>query len=567
MYKHKIWHLIGVFTFAFGFIVICYLGLPIDFNRDYLIVCLGSLTRVDYSELIKLTLNPLTPGWLYPPDRLMEYLRPITTLLFQLGHQWMPYSLIPFHLAAALGHGLLAIYLFVIIDYFTKRALYGWLAVIFYASLPSNFFMMSSISSFDFQYFVSVLSLTALALFYYLTLGRFKRPLTFCLFVVLWIMTVWINIKLKSSEKILPFVFLFFLLIKFPFILKRIALRRISLLFVGITSMMLLVVPLKPFESWIHAHPSKQGTVVVSADKSAGKKETRALSFKWKNAVQRTFFIPGGNFPFTTLQVRKTPRSVSENFGFFPSWILWVGLLLLPILQKKQQKQSDLDEENKIHGTVLILVWFFVILAGFSSGADLMDLRFLNFAYVPGIFLLFLIISNLEHFLFKSIPLIFAFVIASIMIFTSVLNFGQLAKLVGHFSGIQDALVRAERDVYTDFFNEEPKGRSLYERHQELEDRAVLVNWYQLPVLWMNLAKEKINREGQLYFYTRELEPERLTQLRQAGYSAKLWKRYNFFDAKPVLFGLFKQINALSGRYRNRKAQNSEVIVYKIGKP
>lgn len=564
-------HLLCVFVFGFAFIAICYLGLPIDFNRDYLVVCLGSLTRVDDAELIKLTLNPLTPGWFYPPERLMEYLRPITILLFQIGHRLMPYSLIPFHLAAAVGHGFLAMFVFAIIHHFTQKALYGWLAVIFYASLPSNFFIMNSISSFDFQYFVSVLSLAALTLFYYLTLGRLKRGLSFCLCVLLWIAVIWVNIKLKSSEKILPLVCLFFLLLRFPFILKRIGLRRILMLLAGIISMMLLVIPLKPFESWIKDYsPKKETTVPV--DKSMAKKESRALSFKWENAVKRTFFVPGGDFPFTKLQIRKTPRSVSENFGFFPSWILWLGLLLLPIIlsrikQKNLSTSRGPAEEEKNHGILLILVWFFAVLAGFSSGADLMDMRFLNFAYVPGILLLFLIIANMERAFFVKGRQARAFrvVIAALMIFTLIGNFARLAKLIGHFVGIQDALVRAERDVHADFFKEKPKGAALYERHQELEDRAILVDWYELPPHWIRLAEKKLDQEEQLYLYTRELEPRRLSELRQAGYRPELWKRYSFLDAKPLIFRVFKQISALENKYRHELKTN-EVIIYKIVK-
>ena len=188
--KHCVYmNLAGCFLFAFCFTFFSYAGLPVDFTADHLMNMQGT-EAIGYNELIRLILNPLTPAWFYPSTGSMAYLRPLQFLLMKLYFHWFHYSLVPFHLTAAIGHGLLAMIFFAFIYRRTRRALYGWLAVILYASFPSNFFTMASTFSMDFQHFVSILTVSGLILFGSLTRGKQKSSWMFCLGVLGWIAAV-----------------------------------------------------------------------------------------------------------------------------------------------------------------------------------------------------------------------------------------------------------------------------------------------------------------------------------------------------------------------------------------
>lgn len=564
-----------VFLVGFIFVFSCYGGLPVDFNADHVNANIRGADEMSYSELIRLTLNPLTPAWFYPPNGLMEYLRPLQFLGMKLFFEFFDYSLIPFHAAAAFGSGMLMVFFLLIIFYLTRSLLLGWLGVLFYLSLPSNLFMMLSTFSLDFQYFISVLSITSLALFGFLTLKPLEKPVFF-LAVLGWTVSVWIAIKLKSSEKVLPFVCLFFLILRFSDICKRIAKFRLLILFLGIIGMMALVIPFRPFDSWVKSGASNETSVQplseagIQSIQPANEKDKQTFSFQWQNLFYRTFYVPGGEFPFTTIHRRKVPQSFTENYGFFMGWLFWIGLLLTPfLLAHLRNNPSDLTErrgwEVRHHFLWLALLWFGATIAGFANGLNVKDTRMLNFAYVPSILILFSIVGMFERtccstskrqFWFRALILFF-------VLYTSLSNFSIFAKLLGHFGGIQDALVRAERDVYLSVYNESPNERTLYERHQELERRVVIIDWYDLPTNWLELVSKKLHEEGVVYFYTRTPDSEKLQKLGEAGYQVTFWKRYDFLDAKPLVFKLFKILDRFKGLVRKTKKENA-VLVYQI---
>jgi len=189
---------IAVFFVGFLFIFSLYAGLPIDFNADHITINVRGADTMSYSELISLILNPLTPAWFYPPNGLMEYLRPLEFLGIKLLFHVSNYSLTPFHLTAAITNGILMVIFLLIIFYVTRSLFWSWLGVLLYLSFPSNLFLMLSTFSVDFQYSVSILSTVALILFGLATLRPMKKS-TFFLSLMGWIITVWFAIKLKSS--------------------------------------------------------------------------------------------------------------------------------------------------------------------------------------------------------------------------------------------------------------------------------------------------------------------------------------------------------------------------------
>lgn len=546
------------FLVGFLFIFFCFVGLPVDFNADHL-EGIQSVNSLSYVDLVRLILNPLTPAWFFPPDtNWMGYLRPLQYLIIKAYFDWFGYGLVPFHLTVAVGLGLLNVLFFVLIFYATQSLLYAWLGAILYASFPSNFFLHASIFSMDLIYYVSILSILALALFGFLTFGMWKKKLHFLVALFGFVLTIWLVIKLKSTEKILPFVCLGFLLMRFKFILSRIGRFRLALLFSSLLAMWLMVIPLKPFEYWLENLPH-QGRPV--SFEPTTQKDRVTFSFSWKNLIQRTFYVPGGEFPFLIPHRREIPRSFTENLGFFLGWLFWLGVLLIPfILTRSKEKNGDAYR----HGLGLVLVWFTATILGFSNGQPVLNTRFLNFGYVPSVLLFLGSVGWLEQRFFSEARrrLFLRGILSLLVIYTTITNFGFFAMLLGHFGGIQDALVRAEKDVFRSFYGEESDDRTLYERHLELENRAVIIDWYDLPADWFEMAEGKLRREKKLYFYARGPESEKLKRFVDGGYAVTLWKSYSFFDAKPLFFKATKAIDWAKSLYKKRKKR--EILIYLI---
>ena len=571
--KYKIdLHVLGVFFFAFLFIMVCYVGLPIDFNADYVRTHVRGLTFLSTEELVRNILNPTTPAWFYPEDGRMEYLRPLQVLIFNFIHYLFPFNMVPFQILAGIGNGLLGVFFYLFIFYWTRKPILGWLAVIFYCSFPTNYFIMSSVSPIDFQFFISAMSALALVIFALLTMGQFKKRLSFVAAILLSIILIWLGIKLKSTEKILPFVCLTFFLRRSPFILKRIGRFRFSVIFITMLATMILVVPLKSFEAWTEQDSlMKDNTSTITVTPTT-KKDKQTFSFQWRNLVQRTFYVTGGEFPFTTPYRNKTPRSFTENWGMFLSWPFWISIVLTPLTLLRMKSTEDgvnpLRTEPFRHFYFLFLTWFCATIAGFANGADLTEIRLLNFAYVPAVFLFFVSVAFLFDQLIdneKIKKLTMAILIVAV-IMTSSNNYALLLELIGHFGGMQDNIVKAETETYRSFFKEEPKGVALYDHHQELEDRVVFVDWYVHSENWRDQIDEKLKNEGIVYFYTRTPDSERLRALEKLGYHVALWKRFDFLNSNPFIFRMFR-VTALLNQAIRKKVRGNEMLVYLVTSP
>ena len=556
------------FLYGFLFIAICYVGFPVDFTADHLTNVRDS-AAFSYGELFKLVLNPTTPAWFYPPpDGSMAYLRPLHFLLMKLYFNLFDYTLPPFHITAAVGNGILGLVLFVFIYHWTRSLLLGFLGIVFYSSLPSNYFTMSSTFAMDFQHFIGLTTLSSLALFGQLTLKKKKRPEAFALLLIGWLVLTWLAIKLKSSEKIVPFICGAFLAVRWKFITGRIGLERSALILLVILGMTVLVVPFKSFDAWT----GKQNTQVREiAARPSSEKDKAAFSFHWKNLIQRTFYVPGGAFPFTTVSRSDIPRSFSENYGFFLSWFFWLNLLMMPVMLSRWRRSQVSEEETErregfLHYLCLYLIWFLSTIAGFSNGLSVLDTRFLNFAYLPSMFLLFMFLDLDGHLVFsKPKPRqVFTAIMAFLILFSALSNMDVFTGLLTHFGGMQNAVVRAETDVYREVFGEEPTSISLYERHLELEGKALFIDWYDHGNDWFPGAETRLKQGGILYFYSREDDSPRLEQFRRAGYAVSAWRRYELLDAKTGIFTFLRWGKKIKNSLRKKTKQSPKILVYKI---
>ncbi len=562
--RKLILNLIGVFLFASAFILFCYLGLPVDFNADYLQTHIRAAS-IGNGEILKYIINPLTPVWFYPEDGRMEYVRPLQVLLFNIVHRQFPYSVVPFHYLAAIGLGLLAVVFFILIYLGTESFLFGWLGVLLYTSFPSNYFIMSSVCPIDFQFYLSIITISSLGIFSFLTSGIWKRKIQFVFGILLWFVLIWMAIKLKSTEKIIPFICFAFLSLRLPYILKSIGKIKVAVLILVLFSSLILVIPVKSFKGF--ANNPYFGSSAKAAAQPSTKKDKVTFSFQWKNMLERTFYVPGGEFPFTHPIRHKTPKSFTENYGFFLGWLFWLSFLTAPIVLYFSKKKSfaPANVETFEHFYWMLLTWFGITIAGFANGIDLSEIRLLNFAYVPSILLFFISIGIVENWLLQNSlqKKCFRFILIVLVAFTVMSNYGLLVKLIGHFGGMQDTLVRVEKDMFKSFFKKNPEGAKLYERHLELENRAVFVDWYEYENNWYEQAQEKLNREKVLYFLSRNENPERLQKFRDAGYEVKLFNRYSFFKSKPPIFKVLRKTTELKELLRGRP-MTQEILVYLI---
>ncbi len=563
-------HGCAVFLAAFLFIFACWVGLPADFNSDHITTNVRGADATSYGELLQLTLDPRTPAWFYPSTVYMEYLRPLQFMWMKFYFDRFGSSLVPFHVTAAIGTGFLSAVFFGLIYVWTGSFLLGWLAAFLYMSFPSNFFTLISTFSGDFQPYLSVMIITALLVFSRLTFGRFKSWPAFLLGMLVWITPIWLSIKIKSSEKIIPFICLAFLIWRYGEIRKRISTARIGALILAIAGMMVLVVPTGSFKDWV---PEDRRSSFTEAPAETGAKELtgkdkQTFSFQWKNMLQRSFFVEGEDFSLIAPYREETPKSFTGNYGFFLGWLFWIAILLtvgwLSRLQLLGPPGNSKVSDQLINDLWILFIWFAATIAGFANGLSVHDTRFLNFAYVPSILLLFTITGiGLRMLSSEKKRRIFLAVLTAMVLCTGFQNYGFYSKLLMHYGGMQAALVRAETDVYQAVNGKTAHGWELYRSHPDLERQKMVIDWYELPADWLETAKEKLAKEGEIYFYTRSEDSERLKKLREAGLNAELWKRYNFVDAEPLAFRLAKTIQNLKLKIRG-KAKRHEILIYRI---
>lgn len=562
-------HLIFAFLFSCSLIYACYVGLPVDFNSDYLDDNVRSVRETTPLQLVRYVLNPLTPAWFYTPRPYLEHIRPLRILIFHLIHRWALFSILPYQVLGALSHGILSAGLWFVVFYWTKRLLWAWFAIFLYASFPSNFYLMTSSVSSDFQFFMSVLFLSTLSLFFMLSHGQFKSKRSYTIAIMTWVLLIWVAIKLKPSGKFIPFICIGFSLLRSRVILQQLGRLRSAILGAVLISTMILIVPLKPFEAWLNDMASSSSNTL--GIRPSSQKDLRLFSFNLKKGLERIFFQPDSDNPVAILYRKESPRTFTESIGFFLGWFFWIGIILapfklIPFAVRSPSRTNEWDEAFQ-HYYWILFVWFAMILVGFTSGVSVTDIRYLDFGYVPFVMLFFIMAYAFETKVLRQRHLLrfyFRAFIAIAILHATILNFRDLGKLVGHFGGMQSVLVRAEKDVFQQVYGRPPAEEiELYDRHQALERRAIVVDWYDSMDHGFDEAIEKLKREKMIYFYTRRSDSARLMDFQDVGYSVTLWKRYDFLDSEPIAFKILKGINQIIEKMGGQPLKH-EILVYRI---
>jgi len=325
--------------------------------------------------------------------------------------------------------------------------------------------------------------------------------------------------------------------------------------------MFTLVVPLKPV-------PPPQDVTEEELQKIFIKKDENMFRMSIPNLLARTFVMPDSENPLTTVELDQLPNTLTGNMGFFLGWFFWLGMIFTPILwlragHRGRPKGSHEEQfQRRLHGFILVVIWFFAVIAAFATGAPLGEVRYLNYAYIPATLLIGFMIRLIEDAFLLRLPARtwFAIVVSVLVGFTILQNIKFLKKWVCHFGGMQHAISESEKIIHTSFFGQTPAGMVLYNRHGELEERAVLVLWYELPADWFDQAMDRLQRENVLFVKTREESDPKLERFRDRGREVEKLAVISLDDAKPAIFRVQRWLEQAG----LRRSKNRNVFVFKI---
>jgi len=386
-------HYLAVFLAGFLFILVFYWRLPYDFTADY-VNALKTLESYNFSQLVGMTLNPLTPAWFFT-DNMID-LRPLTFLYLKFFETVFGIGTSPVGLFEAFNCGLVSLLVFYLILQSGLNRIYGWLGVFLYLTFPSNVRGMLAFP--HFEYFNTALRFTPVFLFGFLTLAKTRSRMKYLLtLLAIYILTV-LAIKLRSSEKILPPLFLSFLILRAGPIRANVGKARYWGVFSVCVLLMLSVVPFSVQKD--HNSPCEAGS---QQEKACGaiQKEGRIKSFHLSNLYSTLIQHPGNPSPFLTVWRKSPPRNLMESYGFFSGWLFWIFLIsaifLLPGLRRRGPPRGDEPARFLTHFFWLFLLWSGFISLTYGSDFTAAQLRYLNFLLLPSVLVFFFSLAVIER--------------------------------------------------------------------------------------------------------------------------------------------------------------------------
>lgn len=542
----------------FGAFVIVwfYLGLPYNFSAD-LPAHDTALKHFSYSDLLRYTINPLTPAWFFMTE--IGYLRPIYYLIVKLFFDNFGANLVPVHTAVAIGLGCLSAFFFLAAAVITRRKWIAWLIALLYVGIPTNAPMIAGYLSLDLQYLHSLVIIGALACYAALIFPAPQSRAKTISLIVGWVLLTWIAIKWKSSEKLLPFIYLTGILLKFPSLASQGGIKKpLTLLLLGL-SMLLLVAPIKKFEITAQDSPEPGAS---SALHVYTVKDQRMFRSDPKNIWYRTFFAPGQPNPLLKISSDAMPHSLSGDLGPLLFVFFCGGMVASFWLIRFRRKERGRDSPDPLeHIFVVTTLWFLTVLASFVSGAPLEEVRYLNFALVPMMLLLaFLVRFFFDIFEARRLTrrILTGFLLLAFGI-PVVQNALTLSKWVGHFAGMQYVLSEVEKTVYERVYGPLPSLLTLHYQHPELEREYEFTCWYNHPADWKERTLERIKSKGRLFILARSKDDPRLQGLQAEGVRLTGPEVFLLINARPLMFAVARE---LSQRGMLRKMKHQEVLLY-----
>ncbi len=566
-------HYLLAFLLGFLFIYCSYVGLPFDFSSDYA-ECIHYAEQFSFKKLLSLTLNPFTPGWFFIDE--IVFLRPLTILFFKFNEYAFGVGAKSFIITEAISCGLLSSLFFHVV-YQCGNKIYAFFSVILYLSFPPIFF--STISFPHMEYLNTILRMSSVILFGYLTLKPISSKAKHISDLLVFYFLVLCTIKLRSSDKLLPLFFISFLILNVKSIFRNIGKKKyFSLLFL-LLFMLTSVVPIR-FKEIEAAH--------LNIPKTAEQKEAQIRSIHLKNIYGAVIYYPNskkGEFPFLTFSKHTSPRSLSESYGI-SCWFFWGFLVASFFLIKKITPNDKTDDENLLflkHFFKLLLLLTFAFSFTFFSDFVYLDARYLSFILVPSVMVFILSILIFENTILKKRGevlklyslrwfgfLFFRAIVLSFITFTVVTNFRFYTTYLRLFGGATYAFAEAAKKVYVDLYRKEPEGHDLYLSFSNLYENNMLIDWYDS---YADHAKEIAARPPQeLYILSRgkdgpkcfqRIEPEEAQVCSNDAFHAlhksfTLMDEVNYLDAPPIGFRTLKAVRSVKN-----KQNDDKIYIYK----
>lgn len=542
----------AVFAVGFLFVIAFYLGLPIDFIRDYL-DHLAMLSTFDYSDLVLLHFNPLSPGWFFIED--IYYLCPGTGLLTKPFHAVFGARATPYFVWEAFACGVLCCLLYALVRRATGRSLDGWLAVLLYLSFPTNFLAVTLHPATEYHF--SVLRFLAFVFFSRLVLEPRADTARFVLTALGWYLAVLFAIKLKASEKLLPFVFLACLALRAPATLQGVGAKRYLTLVTVALLMLVSVPPLlgprspePPFVTQLRLEAAQRKD---PRPVGAGRKEFLMRTLDAPLAYQTLFHGTDEEFPFTTLLRKRSPQSLSGSLGAVPAWLFWISALLAPLLLMFLRNHAVLA-----HTWTLFGLWTLAVSAGLASPISARELRYLNFLFLPAIPFFFASSAVLTKCLGRIAGTALRVVLAASLVFTVATNLAFfVSEYVYRIGGHRHAEVEAAKWVFKDLRGRLPVSDELYEAANEWTGTVLLFDWQQMWQDRLNRKEEPLQIGGlnlsgfhgtSIYLLTHERHTKNLAVFLNQGARAELMRGFPYLSARPLAFRALRQVHRLTGK-------------------
>ncbi len=541
-------------TFGFLFILFCFWGLPQEFTRDYPEIY-HLVQSVTYREIGWCTLNPLTPGWFFTEN--IAHLRPLGVLSTKLFWDiWDQGSPTPFIMMGAIFSALFSGLLFFMVRRFTEDRVLPWLAVILYLTFPMNYITMTSFPM-GFEFAFDFLRLIPFVIYGFVLLRKEKKFALFLLFLALFYVSIFILIKIKSSEKILPFVFLIHWVFVFRSLVVRLGWLRV--LMTGLV-LLLLIFSVVPARYWgidyrvpaslrdIHAEDFDRGLM-----KDFQNKEKEISQISAKNLYVNLVKAPKNKLILLRPVSKRQPVTFFEHLGFFGSWffvflVFWV--LRLFMKKKKEPVPEEVrGREQLLHDLIPVLaVWTGAIALTFACDFTVGVPRYLSFILLPGTVLFFAMTGLVQISLSSRISLGGSFLkqnfyrVAGLCLFLTIIaNSIFFSRYLCHFGGrMLWAAQEAEKKVYELRFGHAPTPHELHLAHDQLAAESVAYDWH-------DSAREKLNllmkTKNEFYFISAKEDSENIRLLRESGARVERIGSYPYFDAPPPFFRLIRAMH------------------------
>ncbi|MBI2095166.1 MAG: hypothetical protein HYT89_03260, partial [Candidatus Omnitrophica bacterium] len=327
-------------AFALPFFWMAFLnqGLPFSTMDDPTLLYMAQTTP--YEKIISRVINPLTPTWSYQlemqggGEQNQLGLRPIELLIWKLLLSCFGYAPAAYFLVKAVYLALVSALIFFITWRLTENKTMATLAALFYSTALPCYMSVFFISDFGLlaQFIQGLAALLFLDIVEKTEEGELALPKLFRLCGALFL-TLWLGIKTYETVKILPFIFLAFLVLRnLRNLTSWIRQKKNIALTAWLLSLFVLVVPFTANFKAVNRTAEVKNTLLPNYHWDT---LYRSLLQNTKNAWETEPDI--ALFSFKSC----LPFSIARTLGFFLCWAVVFALLYLLLRRNSLWKSLD----------------------------------------------------------------------------------------------------------------------------------------------------------------------------------------------------------------------------------